>query len=151
VTLAAAALLSARDYAIASNAELRARALAEGFEVYFTMPEDEAYWDREATEYNIVTGADVIRRDAIQCYSDTYKEIYSIRPSWVNFDGIETDRIGEMLTELQDQASESDWDDDATDWDAIADADEDMSLTEQEEDEDLRRTLPAHLIQAWGL
>ena len=144
MTLAAAALLTAREYAIACNAASTARATAEGWTFYILHPEDEAYWAEQAAEYGIVTGADVIRRDAIQCYSDTYKEIYSIRPSWVNFDGIETDKIGEMLTELQDQASESDWD-------AIAeaDADEDLSLTEREED--LLRTLPAHLIHAWGL
>lgn len=151
MTLAAAALLSAREYAIASNAELRARAEAEGFEVFMTMPEDEAYWANEAAEYGIVTGADVIRRDAIQCYSDTYKEVYSIRPNWINFDGLSTERIGEMLTEIQDEARAAF--DDETDWDAIADADanEDLSLTEREEEEDLHRILPAHLMQAWGL
>lgn len=150
MTLAAAALLSARDYAIASNADLQARAAAEGFEVFFPMPEDEAYWLEQETECGIVTGADVIRRDAIQCYSDTYKAVYGIRPRWINFEGLSTERIGEMLSDIQ---AEADADEDETDWDAIAeaDADEDFSLTEREAEEDLYRALPVHLIQAWGL
>lgn len=142
MTLEAAALLPARDYAIAANAELRERAALEGWTPFMMLPEDEAYWAEEATERGIVTGADVIRRDAIQSYSDTYKEIYSIRPSWINFDGLSTEKIGEMLTELQDQARDS-YDEDETDWDAIAEAtaDEDFSLTEREEEEDLYREL----------
>ena len=149
MTLAAAALLTARDYAIAANAELVARAAAEGWVCYMTMPEDEAYWANEATEYGIVTGADVIRRDAIQCYSDTYKDINGIRPNWVSFEGVSTDEIGVMLTALQAEAAEDISFEDIFDYGEPTE-EEDMSLTAQEAAEDLYRILPSHLIQAWG-
>lgn len=76
-----AAAMTAMGYAIATNAEINTRAKAEGWTFWTTLPEDPIYW----AESGLKTGADVLRRDLIATYSDTYKEIHGIRPRWVDF------------------------------------------------------------------
>lgn len=36
-----------------------------------------------------------------QAHSDLYKDLYGIRPRWTRYDALSTERLGEMVVELQ--------------------------------------------------
>ena len=102
LSLAEAAKMSAREYALLVNTERRERNRPDSFSLL--MPVDEAYWAEQAG-HGIKTGADVIRRDAIQTYSDVYKDIHGIRPRWVDFESMTTKEIEDMLLHLMREES----------------------------------------------
>lgn len=96
--------ISAREFALRENARTRQQ-IAENPNLFsFIYPEDESYWEEQASKYGIVTAADVIRRDLIQSYSDLYKDINGIRPRWVDFLGKSLDEIEERYKNLIAQA-----------------------------------------------
>ena len=95
MTTAEAAGMTAMEYAIKTNAETRARAKAEGWTFWTTLPEDEAYW----ASSDLKTGEDVLRRDLLATYSDVYKEINGFRPRF-SFESCTILEIEEALNEL---------------------------------------------------
>lgn len=104
--------MTAREYAIAKNAEARAW-LAEDPENRSVglMPEDEEYWAAQAKE-GLVTGADVERQDLIAHHYDYYKSVHGIRPRWINYDALSNEEIQAMINrlgeDLEDELDESD-------------------------------------------
>lgn len=144
--LIAAAFVSAREFAIATNIENNKRGVENGWTFWTTLPEDEAYWAEQAL-VGVMTGADVIRRDLIQTYSDTYKGRYGTRPSLENFDQLSTETIEDILEELQDPNG---YDDAEVDWDSFLDEGDEGEEGEVDLDDSYHH-VPAHVARKWGL
>ncbi len=77
MTEAALAALCPVAHAKACNAEINARALAEGWEFWTLAPEDAAFY----VEGGYATALDYERAILIGSISDAYKEVYCTRPS----------------------------------------------------------------------
>jgi hypothetical protein len=99
MTAAELASLPAKEYAMLCNAERVAQAEAEGWGFYTLHPTDDAFWVEQAAN-GVVTAADLLRCQAIEAYSDSYKEIHNIRPRWVNYDDLTTEAIASMTDAL---------------------------------------------------
>lgn len=52
------------------------------------------------------TGTKITRSMVIDCISDTYKSINGIRPRWMNFSEMSFEDLGNLLTDLQNEAEE---------------------------------------------
>ena len=66
------------EYAKAQNAEINARAKAEGWQCWSTLPEDPEYF----ASMGYTTALDYERDNLIGDISDTFKELNGFRPRW---------------------------------------------------------------------
>lgn len=100
--------MTAAEYAALSNTESKARLerlLAGSFEPYM-LSEDQAYWTRQ----NVKTGMDLARLLLAETVSDTYKELYGIRPR--NLSGKSLEQLREEYDSLcRESQADVEWED----------------------------------------
>ena len=90
-------------YAKASNAEINARALAEGWSFWTLAPEDAAFYK----ESGFSTALDYVRATTIGSISDAYREVYCGRPrGCYDWDSMSLADLRNEESRLWDMASE---------------------------------------------
>jgi len=102
MTEAALAALCPVAHAKACNAEINARALAEGWEFWTLAPEDAAFY----VEGGYATALDYERAILIGSISDAHKEVYCGRPrGCYDWDAMSLDDLRALLDRLYESAA----------------------------------------------
>ena len=90
-------------YAKASNAEINARALAEGWSFWTLAPEDAAFYEGRG----YTTALDYERATLIGSISDAYKEVFCVRPrGCYDWDSLSLDDLRAEVERLWEIAAE---------------------------------------------
>ncbi len=82
--------------AIEINTQTAARAAAEGWTLWSTVPVEAAYW----ADFGIQTGAELDAYFAFGDYVDSYKEIHGIKPRWMMREMYDAAKWGALTADL---------------------------------------------------
>lgn len=87
--------------AIEINAQSAARAAAEGWTCWGTVPVEATYW----ADFGIHTGAELDAYFAFADYVDAYKEIHGIKPRWMMREMYDAAKWGALTADLHAAAA----------------------------------------------